>query len=211
MLLLPELKSRFRAALAGLADRPDEYLDQIRRSQDPKFGDYQANMAMPLAKRLRRKPREVAAEIVGRLDVTGLCEPPEIAGPGFINLRMSDALARRSASGGRKRPAAGHPESRSAADVRSRLFGPERGQADARRAHPLDGDRRCAVPRAAVPRPHGHQRQPHRRLGHPVRHDPLRLAPFPRRGRVPTPSGGRACPPVQARPQFDGLSEGRRG
>ena len=149
MLLLPELKSRFRAALAGLADRPDEYLDQIRRSQDPKFGDYQANMAMPLAKRLGRPPREVAAEMVGRLDVTDLCEPPEIAGPGFINLRHERPwLAGQ--LGGRKRPAAGHPESRSAADVCGRLFGPERGQADARRAHPLDGHRRRPVPRAAV-------------------------------------------------------------
>ena len=68
MLLLPELKSRFRPALTALVDQPEEFLDQIRRSQDPKFGDYQANMAMSLAKRLGRKPREVAAEIVGRFD-----------------------------------------------------------------------------------------------------------------------------------------------
>ena len=47
-------------------------------------------MAMPLAKLLRRKPREVAAEIVGRLGLAGLCQPPEIAGPGFINLRIED-------------------------------------------------------------------------------------------------------------------------
>ena len=40
---------------------------------------------MPLGKRLGRPPREVAAEIVGRLDVADLCQPPEIAGPGFIN------------------------------------------------------------------------------------------------------------------------------
>jgi len=46
--LLAELKSRFQSALAGLTDRPDEYLDQIRRSQDAKFGDYQANFAMSL-------------------------------------------------------------------------------------------------------------------------------------------------------------------
>ena len=45
---------------------------------------------MPLGKRLRRPPREVAAEVVGRLDVADLCEPPEIAGPGFINLRLND-------------------------------------------------------------------------------------------------------------------------
>ena len=95
MSILPHLKERFRAALAGLTDRPDECLEQIRRSQDPKFGDYQANFAMPLAKRLRRPPREVAAEVVGRLDLADLCHKPEIAGPGFINLRLrDDVLAR---------------------------------------------------------------------------------------------------------------------
>ena len=92
MSILPHLKERFRAALAGLTDRPDECLEQVRRSQDPKFGDYQANFAMPLAKRLRRPPREVAAEVVGRLDVSDLCHKPEIAGPGFINLRIRDEV-----------------------------------------------------------------------------------------------------------------------
>ena len=52
MNILSELKSRFRAALAGLTDSPEEYLDQVRPSQDPKFGDYQANLAMPLGKQL---------------------------------------------------------------------------------------------------------------------------------------------------------------
>ena len=76
--------------MVGLADNPTELLELIRRSQDPKFGDYQANMAMPLGKLLRRPPRQVAAEVVGRLDLDGLCEPAEIAGPGFINLRLTD-------------------------------------------------------------------------------------------------------------------------
>ncbi len=65
-------------------------MELIRRSQDPKFGDYQANLAMPLGKRLRRPPRDVAAEVVRRLDVADLCQPPEVAGPGFINLRLKD-------------------------------------------------------------------------------------------------------------------------
>ena len=90
MSILPELKRRFGDALAGLVDDPAELLDSIRRSQDPKFGDYQANMAMPLGKRLHRPPRDVAAELVGRLDVADVCYPPEIAGPGFINLRIKE-------------------------------------------------------------------------------------------------------------------------
>jgi arginyl-tRNA synthetase len=67
----------------------------VRPAQDARFGDYQANCAMPLAKVLGRKPRAVAQEIVGRLAASEVLEPPEIAGPGFINLRLkSDWLAR---------------------------------------------------------------------------------------------------------------------
>lgn len=90
MSILPDLKERFRSALTGLADDPAELLDLIRRSQDPKFGDYQANFAMSLGKRLKRPPRDVAAAVVAKLDVSDLCAPPEIAGPGFINLRLKD-------------------------------------------------------------------------------------------------------------------------
>jgi len=90
MNVLSELRLRFAAMLASYVDDPTELLELIRRSQDAKFGDYQANCAMPLGKRLSRSPREVAAELVERLDVSDLCQPPEIAGPGFINLRVRD-------------------------------------------------------------------------------------------------------------------------
>ncbi|MGW8256870.1 MAG: arginine--tRNA ligase domain-containing protein, partial [Thermoguttaceae bacterium] len=90
MNILTELKSRFRLALAGLVDSADEYCDQVRPSQDPKFGDYQANLAMPLGKLLKRSPRIVAEEIVRRVDLADICQAPEIAGPGFINLRLKN-------------------------------------------------------------------------------------------------------------------------
>ncbi len=88
MNIVAELKERFRRTLVGLVDQPEPLLDLVRRSQDPRFGDYQANFAMPLGKRLRKPPREVAAQIVERLQVEDLCEEPQIAGPGFINLRL---------------------------------------------------------------------------------------------------------------------------
>jgi len=91
MNVLAEIRSRFLAALTGLADNPAEAAELVRTSQDPKFGDYQANCAMPLAKQQGKNPREVAAEIVARLKIDDLCEKPEIAGPGFINLRLKDA------------------------------------------------------------------------------------------------------------------------
>ena len=52
------------------------------------FADFQANVALSLAKRLGRPPREVAAELVSRLDVSGVSEPPEVSGPGFINFTL---------------------------------------------------------------------------------------------------------------------------
>src|SRR5262245_1911284 len=88
MNILREIQRRFAAALDGLAENPGELLAQVRASQDPKFGDYQANCAMPLGKRLGKPPRDVAGEIVRRLEIADICEPPEIAGPGFINLRL---------------------------------------------------------------------------------------------------------------------------
>jgi arginyl-tRNA synthetase len=94
------LQQRFRDALAVAYG--EQYADVdplIRPAQNPKFGDYQANVAMSLAKRLKASPREVAAAILEKLDLDGVCEPPEIAGPGFINLRLTaDYLADQAAA-----------------------------------------------------------------------------------------------------------------
>jgi len=88
-----ELQSRLRTALAGLVDDVEPYAAMLRPAGDPKFGDYQANCAMSLGKTLKRPPPDVAREIVAKLDVADLCDPPEVAGPGFINLRLrSDRL-----------------------------------------------------------------------------------------------------------------------
>ena len=54
------------------------------------FADFQANVALPLGKRLRRPPREVAAELAARLDVTDMCAEPQVSGPGFINFTLRD-------------------------------------------------------------------------------------------------------------------------
>ncbi|MCR9197488.1 MAG: arginine--tRNA ligase [Planctomycetaceae bacterium] len=90
MSILQELKTRFAAALEPLTDDVEPLLEMIRASADPKFGDFQANCAMPLGKKAGRPPRDVAADIVERLQLDDFCEPPEVAGPGFINLRLKD-------------------------------------------------------------------------------------------------------------------------
>ena len=67
---------------------------EMRPATKPQFGHFQSNVALRLAKEQKRPPREVAADIVAQLDVSDLCEPLEIAGPGFINFRIrADVLA----------------------------------------------------------------------------------------------------------------------
>lgn len=63
----------------------------VRPCPEPKFGDYQSNALMGLAKRDQLNPRELAAQVVEQLDVADCCEPVEIAGPGFLNFRLKTA------------------------------------------------------------------------------------------------------------------------
>ncbi|MEI7700043.1 MAG: arginine--tRNA ligase [Planctomycetia bacterium] len=88
MNLLSLIRQRFGPALSELVPDVSPLLDMIRPAQDAKFGDFQANFAMPLAKQLGKPPREVAQQVLDRLDLSDFCEPPEIAGPGFINVRL---------------------------------------------------------------------------------------------------------------------------
>ncbi|HEX8466030.1 MAG TPA: arginine--tRNA ligase [Abditibacterium sp.] len=61
---------------------------QVVPATNPQFGDYQFNGALPLAKVLKQKPRDIAAQILEKLDVAAISEAPEIAGPGFLNFRL---------------------------------------------------------------------------------------------------------------------------
>ncbi|MDB9341153.1 MULTISPECIES: arginine--tRNA ligase [Cyanophyceae] len=87
-----QLKLKLEQAL--VAAFGDEYagVDPILvTASNPKFGDYQANVALSLSKRLGQQPRAIASAIVEKLDISDFCETPEIAGPGFINLKLKIA------------------------------------------------------------------------------------------------------------------------
>jgi len=91
----PQLLLAERLAQAILPLFPEARI-QVGAATDTRFGDYQSNVAMTVAKAARRNPREVAAEIIARLDVADFCAPPEMAGAGFINFRLRpDWLAAR--------------------------------------------------------------------------------------------------------------------
>lgn len=57
-------------------------------ASNPKFGDYQSNVALSLSKHLGQNPRVIAEQIVENLEITDICQPPLVAGPGFINLAL---------------------------------------------------------------------------------------------------------------------------
>jgi len=84
--LLTEISGRMRVALekAGFTEADPG----VAPAADARFGDYQSNAAMVLAKQARRNPREVASAILAKLDITDLCAPPTVAGAGFINFTM---------------------------------------------------------------------------------------------------------------------------
>jgi arginyl-tRNA synthetase len=80
------LGARVRDAL--VAAYGADYADADPLIRPSSFADAQSNVALPLAKRLGRAPRDIAAEIVGQLDIDDVCEPPTVSGPGFINLTL---------------------------------------------------------------------------------------------------------------------------
>ena len=88
-IMIQELEKALSAALgaAGI-EMPEGYEVQVESSADLRFGDYQSNAAMVLAKRLRTNPRELAARVIELLDLGGLAVA-DIAGPGFINFRIT--------------------------------------------------------------------------------------------------------------------------
>src|SRR5947199_4271429 len=81
------IEQKLRAALdrSGLAAA-----GEVTPAADARFGDYQTNAAMVLAKQRSENPRALAQKIVSVLDLADVAEPPQIAGPGFINFTIKN-------------------------------------------------------------------------------------------------------------------------
>ena len=86
------LDGALRTAIAAVTGLPAAECDpQIRPSANPQFGDFQANFAMALAKRLGKNPRQLATEVVAAADLASVADKVEVAGPGFVNIHLSGA------------------------------------------------------------------------------------------------------------------------
>ncbi|MEP6937667.1 MAG: arginine--tRNA ligase [Chthoniobacterales bacterium] len=80
------LLARELARALAAADLP--LAGEVTPTADPRFGDYQTNAALILAKQRKENPRTLAERIVAAFDPDGLCEPPQVAGAGFINFKL---------------------------------------------------------------------------------------------------------------------------
>jgi len=94
MLPHKQIESKIQAAVRAVLLDADLAGVLVRPCPDRKFGDYQTTALMGLAKQRKLNPRQVATDVLARLDVADVCEKVEIAGAGFLNFRLrTDALA----------------------------------------------------------------------------------------------------------------------
>ena len=84
-----DLTEIVRGAFGKAFPGEDHSAVRVVPATDPKFGDYQCNDALKLAKRLRRNPREAAQAVAAALAGEGVFDKVEVAGPGFLNLTVS--------------------------------------------------------------------------------------------------------------------------
>jgi len=85
------IQHRLQAAVQAVLPGADTTTVLVRPCPDPKFGDYQTNALMGLAKAWNIKPRQLATDVVARLDIGDCCDEVEIGGAGFLNFRLQPA------------------------------------------------------------------------------------------------------------------------
>jgi len=88
VLLHEILEQKLKQAVATVLPDAETASILLRPCPDPKFGDYQTNALMALAKARKMNPRQLATEVAAKLDLAQWCEPVEVAGAGFLNFRL---------------------------------------------------------------------------------------------------------------------------
>src|SRR5512138_3559696 len=89
------IEQRLQEAVKAVLPDADTAAVLVRPCPDPKFGDYQTNALIALAKTRRLNPRQLAADVLARLDVAEWCDHVEIAGAGFLNFRLKNSAVTR--------------------------------------------------------------------------------------------------------------------
>ncbi len=92
MLPHKQIELRLQQAVRAVLPEAAVVAVLVRPCPDPKFGDYQSNALMSLAKARKLNPRQLAADVLAKLDVSEICEKVEIAGAGFLNFRLKPVV-----------------------------------------------------------------------------------------------------------------------
>ena len=92
MLPHKQIELKLQAAVRAILPEADISAVLVRPCPDPKFGDYQSNALMSLAKSRKINPRQLATDVLAKLDVSDWCEKVEIAGAGFLNFRLKPSV-----------------------------------------------------------------------------------------------------------------------
>jgi arginyl-tRNA synthetase len=91
MLPHKQIELKLQQVVREILPDADVSIVLVRPCPDPKFGDYQSNQLMSLAKTRKLNPRQLAENVLAKLDVSDICEKVEIAGAGFLNFRLKDS------------------------------------------------------------------------------------------------------------------------
>jgi arginyl-tRNA synthetase len=83
------IERQVQEALSRVLPDADPGVVQVQPCPEARFGDYQVNAVMALAKARKLNPRQLATDLVARLEVAAWCEPPTVAGAGFLNFRLT--------------------------------------------------------------------------------------------------------------------------
>src|ERR1700685_567439 len=91
MLPHKQIELKLQRAVREVLPNADVSVVLVRPCPDPKFGDYQSNALMSLAKQRKINPRQLAENVLAKLDLSDICEKVEIAGAGFLNFRLKNS------------------------------------------------------------------------------------------------------------------------
>ena len=89
------IQESLRHAVRAVIPDSDTAAVLVRPCPDPKFGDYQSNALMALAKARKENPRQLAERVKAKLELSEWCDAVDIAGPGFLNFRVKPAAVAR--------------------------------------------------------------------------------------------------------------------
>ena len=92
MLPHKQIELKLQQAVSAVLPEADVSTILVRPCPDPKFGDYQSNALMSLARSRKMNPRQLATNVLAKLDVGDWCEKVEIAGAGFLNFCLKNSV-----------------------------------------------------------------------------------------------------------------------